>query len=106
VRMRCWVKVGRCGPPGIHDDHAASGLEHLPQTVPRPVRHSRGWELGTRTHWALGWHGMWKRFVTDRDLRDVFPSVFETADPRARRTPRSVADPATIPVEYVRGPRS
>ena len=39
--------------------------------------------------------------VTDRDLRDLFPSMFETAPALAHRTPRSVVDPTTIPVEYV-----
>src|SRR5262245_3317871 len=39
--------------------------------------------------------------VTDRDLRDVFPSVFDTvASPRRGRA-RPETDPATIPVEDV-----
>jgi acetoin utilization protein AcuB len=39
--------------------------------------------------------------VTDRDLRDAFPSVFESAEPfgRRRREPRT--DPAAIAVENV-----
>jgi acetoin utilization protein AcuB len=37
--------------------------------------------------------------VTDRDLRDTFPSVLETVG-RRRRSPKS-ADPATIAVEDV-----
>jgi acetoin utilization protein AcuB len=36
--------------------------------------------------------------VTDRDLRDVFPSVAEVAVASRRRRP-AAADPATIPVE-------
>jgi acetoin utilization protein AcuB len=36
-----------------------------------------------------------------RDLRDAFPSVFESAEPFARRTRRAGADPATIQVEDV-----
>ena len=32
--------------------------------------------------------------VTDRDLRDLFPSMFETAPALAHRTPRSVVDRA------------
>lgn len=36
--------------------------------------------------------------VTDRDLRDAFPSVFEGPPRRARRS-AVAADPATIPVE-------
>jgi acetoin utilization protein AcuB len=39
--------------------------------------------------------------LTDRDLRDAFPSVFESAEPFARRPRRSAADPATIPIEDV-----
>jgi acetoin utilization protein AcuB len=39
--------------------------------------------------------------VTDRDLRDAFPSVFDSAEPLGPRTHRSGADPATIPVEDV-----
>jgi acetoin utilization protein AcuB len=39
--------------------------------------------------------------VTDRDLRDAFPSVFDSEEPLGRRTRRSGADPATIPVEDV-----
>lgn len=42
--------------------------------------------------------------VTDRDLRDAFPSVFDSAEPLGRRTRRSGADPATIPVEDVMTP--
>src|SRR5262249_4678455 len=42
--------------------------------------------------------------VTDRDLRDAFPSVFESAESFVRRTRRSGADPATIPVEDVMTP--
>jgi acetoin utilization protein AcuB len=42
--------------------------------------------------------------LTDRDLRDAFPSVFESAEPFARRTRRSGADPAAIPVEDVMTP--
>src|SRR5262249_43686956 len=42
--------------------------------------------------------------LTDRDLRDAFPSVFESAEPFARRTRRSGSDPATIPVEDVMTP--
>ncbi len=39
--------------------------------------------------------------VTDRDLRDAFPSVFDTAASIARRRPPAGADPAAIPVEDV-----
>ena len=42
--------------------------------------------------------------VTDRDLRDVFPSVFESAAPFERRRGRPGTDPATIPVEDVMTP--
>jgi acetoin utilization protein AcuB len=38
--------------------------------------------------------------VTDRDLRDAFPSVFESADAAAQHR-RADTDPATIPVEDV-----
>ena len=38
--------------------------------------------------------------VTDRDLRDVFPSVAEAASSRSRRGPVGT-DPAAIPVEDV-----
>lgn len=38
--------------------------------------------------------------VTDRDLRDAFPSVFEAAEPGESRRQGS-ADPATIPVQDV-----
>jgi len=38
--------------------------------------------------------------VTDRDLRDAFPSVFESADAAAHHR-RADTDPATIPVEDV-----
>ena len=39
--------------------------------------------------------------VTDRDLRDAFPSVFDTVPRAGRRPARPGADPATIPVEDV-----
>jgi acetoin utilization protein AcuB len=39
--------------------------------------------------------------VTDRDLRDVFPSVFESAEPWGHGVRTSGSDPATIPVEDV-----
>ena len=39
--------------------------------------------------------------VTDRDLRDVFPSVFESPGPSGRRHGKAGTDPATIPVEDV-----
>jgi acetoin utilization protein AcuB len=39
--------------------------------------------------------------VTDRDLRDAFPSVFESAGLSERRRRPAGADPATIPVEDV-----
>jgi len=42
--------------------------------------------------------------LTDRDLRDAFPSVFESAMPFAPRPHRSGADPATIHVEDVMTP--
>ena len=42
--------------------------------------------------------------VTDRDLRDAFPSVFDTAEAFGRRTRTSGVDPATIPVEDVMTP--
>jgi acetoin utilization protein AcuB len=42
--------------------------------------------------------------VTDRDLRDVFPSVFESATPFERRRPAPGTDPAEIPVEDVMTP--
>ena len=38
--------------------------------------------------------------VTDRDLRDAFPSVFDAVEPVGRGHP-AVTDPATIPVEDV-----
>jgi acetoin utilization protein AcuB len=38
--------------------------------------------------------------VTDRDLRDAFPSLAETADPARRRPPKG-AEPSAIPVEDV-----
>jgi acetoin utilization protein AcuB len=41
--------------------------------------------------------------VTDRDLRDAFPSLFESAEPLAGRGSPS-ADPGTIPVEDVMTP--
>jgi acetoin utilization protein AcuB len=42
--------------------------------------------------------------VTDRDLRDAFPSVFESVEPLAGRRDRSDADPGTIRVEDVMSP--
>ena len=39
--------------------------------------------------------------VTDRDLRDVFPSVFESLEPWENRERKPGSDPATIPVEDV-----
>jgi acetoin utilization protein AcuB len=42
--------------------------------------------------------------VTDRDLRDAFPSVFESAEPFTRRRREPGTDPATIPVEDVMSP--
>jgi len=39
--------------------------------------------------------------VTDRDLRDAFPSVFETVELREPQRLRPPADPTTIPVEDV-----
>jgi acetoin utilization protein AcuB len=39
--------------------------------------------------------------VTDRDLREVFPSVFESPEPWEHRGRKSGSDPATIPVEDV-----
>jgi acetoin utilization protein AcuB len=39
--------------------------------------------------------------VTDRDLRDAFPSVFESVEPAGRRRRAGGTDPATIPVEDV-----
>jgi acetoin utilization protein AcuB len=39
--------------------------------------------------------------VTDRDLRDVFPSVFEVAIPPRRQAARAGADPGKIAVEDV-----
>src|SRR5262249_54012856 len=42
--------------------------------------------------------------LTDRDLRDAFPSVFESAMPFAPRPHRSGADPAPITVEDVSAP--
>ena len=42
--------------------------------------------------------------VTDRDLRDAFPSVFDTAEAFGRRTRTSGVDPATIPVADVMTP--
>jgi acetoin utilization protein AcuB len=38
--------------------------------------------------------------VTDRDVRDAFPSVFESAEAAARHR-RADTDPATIPIEDV-----
>ncbi len=38
--------------------------------------------------------------VTDRDLRDAFPSVFDAVEPGGHGRP-AVTDPATIPVEDV-----
>jgi acetoin utilization protein AcuB len=42
--------------------------------------------------------------LTDRDLRDAYPSVFESAGPFARLTRRRGVDPATIRVEDVMTP--
>jgi acetoin utilization protein AcuB len=39
--------------------------------------------------------------VTDRDLRDVFPSVFESAAPSGHARKGGLTDPATIPLEDV-----
>jgi acetoin utilization protein AcuB len=39
--------------------------------------------------------------VTDRDLRDAFPSVFESVEPSGRRRQPAGVDPETIPVEDV-----
>jgi acetoin utilization protein AcuB len=39
--------------------------------------------------------------VTDRDLRDAFPSVFESAEAVGRGHRKAGTDPATIPVEDV-----
>ena len=39
--------------------------------------------------------------VTDRDLRDAFPSVFESAPSFRRQRAQHGTDPATIPVEDV-----
>jgi acetoin utilization protein AcuB len=39
--------------------------------------------------------------VSDRDLRDAFPSVFDTVPLTGRRRARPGADPTTIPVEDV-----
>jgi acetoin utilization protein AcuB len=39
--------------------------------------------------------------ITDRDLRDAFPSIFDSAESLTRRARKSGADPATIPVEDV-----
>jgi acetoin utilization protein AcuB len=39
--------------------------------------------------------------VTDRDLRDVFPSVFESTELLTRRVRPAGTDPATVPVEDV-----
>lgn len=39
--------------------------------------------------------------VTDRDLRDAFPSVFEVSPWRPRRAPHSATDPAAVTVEMV-----
>jgi acetoin utilization protein AcuB len=39
--------------------------------------------------------------VTDRDLRDVSPSVFESPEPWGDRVRKAGSDPATIPVEDV-----
>ena len=39
--------------------------------------------------------------VTDRDLRDAFPSVFESVPLRGRRRAQRGTDPAAIPVEDV-----
>jgi acetoin utilization protein AcuB len=39
--------------------------------------------------------------VTDRDLRDAFPSVFESAELSGRRQRTPATDPATIPVEDI-----
>jgi acetoin utilization protein AcuB len=41
--------------------------------------------------------------ITDRDVRDAFPSVFDHT-PRTRRPRTGGADPATIPVEDVMSP--
>ena len=42
--------------------------------------------------------------LTDRDLRDAFPSVFEPGEPFARWTHRPGADPVAIRVEEVMTP--
>jgi acetoin utilization protein AcuB len=39
--------------------------------------------------------------VTDRDLRDAFPSVFDAVPLAGRRARKAGTDPATIPVEDV-----
>lgn len=39
--------------------------------------------------------------VTDRDLRDAFPSILETLVPSRRRARRSGIDPLQVPVEEV-----
>jgi acetoin utilization protein AcuB len=39
--------------------------------------------------------------VTDRDLRDAYPSIFESTESVTPRKRRAGADPATIPVEDV-----
>lgn len=42
--------------------------------------------------------------VTDRDLRDAFPSVFDSASARRKRPPVAAADPQTVRVEMVMSP--
>ena len=39
--------------------------------------------------------------VTDRDLRDVFPSVFDAIAPSRRRQRKSGVDPAAVPIEDI-----
>jgi CBS domain-containing protein len=45
--------------------------------------------------------GLLVGIVTDRDLRDVYPSVFESAEPVKRHMRGMHADPATIHIEDV-----
>jgi acetoin utilization protein AcuB len=79
MRIQAWLKhpVITMKP---HDSarHAGEVMEKLPVVVD-------GHLVGIPPH--------------GRDLRDAFPSVFESAEPFARRTRRAGADPATIQVE-------
>ena len=62
------------------------------------VRHARGLlEKHRINQLPVVTDGRLVGIVTDRDLRDVFPSVFEVATPSRRAESTPSTDPATIP---------